>query len=614
MKIISLPVVFVLALITCNAGYSAIVWTNTAGGSWSDAAGWDPNQVPGAGDDAAITNGGIYTVTLDTSPTVNSLTLGGNSGTQTLATAGQSLTLNNPSIVNQHGILFWANGGSLYGILTVATNGLMIASGAGSYEDLHGTLTNAGTILLTNATYLRCYGDLGGAMLINLPGGLVYLQDEDHIASGGYGNETVVNQGTVRKSGGSGISYIYPAFYNSGTLDVLTGEVDVYLGEGDGVFKAEAGATLNFFGNYELEGVITGAGTNLLTGGTLTGTNGVIAGGTLTWTGGNIGGSVLDTLTIATNGALQVLGDGVYHDFYGALTNAGEIQIGGTAVLRGLGSYGVGNLINLAGGLVDLQGDGQITFYYGTEFVLNEGLVRKSGGTNTSYIYSTLYNFGTVNVQSNALILYGGEGNGLFVAGAGTTLGFAGNYTVDSGGSLTGAGTNLLSSGTFTLNGSVTSSNAVLDGATLTGIDGFLGGNWIWKSGAIGSGVNSTLTLAGNSVLVVTGDGVYHDNYGTLTNAGTIQIVGATILRTLASYGAGNIVNLPGGSVDLQGDGQIYFYYGSEFFLNEGILRKSGGAGVSSLSTHPLQFRHSGRAERPSGCGQRYRRRWQRGV
>ena len=48
---------------------SAINWTNIAGGNWSVAANWSPNQVPGSADDAVITNAGTYTVTLDTSPT-----------------------------------------------------------------------------------------------------------------------------------------------------------------------------------------------------------------------------------------------------------------------------------------------------------------------------------------------------------------------------------------------------------------------------------------------------------------------------------------------------------------------------------------------------------------
>ena len=43
------------------------------------------------------------------------------------------------------------------------------------------------------------------------------------------GTELVVNQGVLRKSGGTGTTYIYPAFNNSGTLDVQTGTVNLYI-------------------------------------------------------------------------------------------------------------------------------------------------------------------------------------------------------------------------------------------------------------------------------------------------------------------------------------------------------------------------------------------------
>ena len=33
---------------------ATITWTNTAGGNWNDAANWNPNQVPGASDDALV--------------------------------------------------------------------------------------------------------------------------------------------------------------------------------------------------------------------------------------------------------------------------------------------------------------------------------------------------------------------------------------------------------------------------------------------------------------------------------------------------------------------------------------------------------------------------------
>ena len=70
---------------TIRMNASEILWTNTAGGNWSVAANWSPNQLPGASDTAVITNAGTYSVTNNGSRTISGLVLGGPSGTQTLA-------------------------------------------------------------------------------------------------------------------------------------------------------------------------------------------------------------------------------------------------------------------------------------------------------------------------------------------------------------------------------------------------------------------------------------------------------------------------------------------------------------------------------------------------
>src|SRR5438552_1806679 len=62
-----------------------IVWTNLNGGVWSAATNWSPNAVPGASDNAYITNSGTYTLTLDVGATLAGLRAGGGGGTQTLA-------------------------------------------------------------------------------------------------------------------------------------------------------------------------------------------------------------------------------------------------------------------------------------------------------------------------------------------------------------------------------------------------------------------------------------------------------------------------------------------------------------------------------------------------
>ncbi len=353
-----------------------IVWTNTAGGNWSSTNNWSPNQVPGASDTAWITNNGIYTVALDASAAVASLALGGTSGQQTLANNGYNLTLNQASAINPNGVFslngvlagtglltvqgqFLWNGGYINPgiVLTVATNGLLALMTGVNEHYLYGIITNAGTIQLLNGggdlyLYGSCEATGSIGELVNLPGALVDVQGNNSIYWG-CGTELVVNQGVVRKSGGTGTTYIYPSLTNSGTLDVQTGTVNIYnSGQGSGVFLPEAGATLIFSRTYEVDNALTGAGTNLLNGGTFTlngninGSNVVLNGayllasntvvnGALIWNSGQINpGSVV---TVATNGLLA-LASGNEHNFFGIMTNAGTIQLlngGGVLYLYG---------------------------------------------------------------------------------------------------------------------------------------------------------------------------------------------------------------------------------------------------------------------------------------
>src|SRR5512147_403018 len=100
---------------------AVITWTNTSNGNWSVAANWSPNQVPSTNDTAVITNAGIYTVTLNLDRTLAGLIIGGDSGTQTVATAGRTLTLAADGVVNPNGRVL-LSGGAISG-----TNQLRLA-------------------------------------------------------------------------------------------------------------------------------------------------------------------------------------------------------------------------------------------------------------------------------------------------------------------------------------------------------------------------------------------------------------------------------------------------------------------------------------------------------
>ncbi len=244
---------------------ATIIWTNIGGGNWNNVLNWSPNFVPSMEDDAFITNSGIYDVSIDTNITVNSLILGGSSGTQTLHTGTSVVSVNNTCVVNPNGA-FDLEGGALSGpgsvavagffnwtdgsvgdggagaTVSVAPGGLMVL--AGGLDTLYGTLTNAGTVLLSGANLTMlgaCYSNY--AMLINLQGALVDLEGSTSILAL-CGTEVMTNFGTVLISGG--YSVINAPFYNSGLLDMES-------------------ATLNLAATYSLTNGTVNFGINSLT-------------------------------------------------------------------------------------------------------------------------------------------------------------------------------------------------------------------------------------------------------------------------------------------------------------------------------------------------------------
>src|SRR5271167_4098001 len=96
-----------LSVLTLTSAYAQDNW-NGGTGKWSNGSDWSAG-LPGAGSDVVIYSGGNDTVTLDTSATINSLTLGGanNGFTSELTDGGvaQTLTITNGLTVGQTGFL-----------------------------------------------------------------------------------------------------------------------------------------------------------------------------------------------------------------------------------------------------------------------------------------------------------------------------------------------------------------------------------------------------------------------------------------------------------------------------------------------------------------------------
>ncbi|MFM6009013.1 MAG: hypothetical protein ACKPA7_34105, partial [Sphaerospermopsis kisseleviana] len=90
---------------------ATISWKNPTNGNWNVAANWNPGAIPGSADIAQITIAGTYNVLLNINRTLTGLTLGTNTGIQTLdLTNGNTLTLNGASTVSNNGVLNLTSG------------------------------------------------------------------------------------------------------------------------------------------------------------------------------------------------------------------------------------------------------------------------------------------------------------------------------------------------------------------------------------------------------------------------------------------------------------------------------------------------------------------------
>jgi hypothetical protein len=335
----------------------------------------------------------------------------------------------------------------------------------------------------------------------------------------------------------------------------------------------------------------------ILSGGTVngTGTLTVSSGGTLTWTSGTMSG----TTEVASGGSLQISGTSTKFLSGGTLSNAGTVNRSGSGSLV---LQTGGTINNMAGGLFNFLDDSGITNNGGTSFS-NAGTVRKSGGTLTSTIAVAFHGLDgeVLDAQSGTLGLGGGgsfSGGTAVTATAGTAALTAGMFTASDGASLGSAGALSVTGGSLTVNAgdNASAQNLLLAGGALAGL-GTLevpsGGTLRWTSGLM-SETGTTAVDMGGSLQISGGNKLMERRR--LENAGTLSWSGAT----LSTERGARISNLAGGVVDFLDDSGVTFS-GIEplpSFINAGTVRKSGGAGTTTIG---IAFDSSGAVEVHSG-------------
>lgn len=577
-----------LLLLQSSVFAAEIVWTNLNGGNWNTAANWSPNTVPNSADHIAIiTNAGTYAVTNNATRTIGGLVVGGPSGTQTLAQlSAYNLTLQGTGSIGPNGRLHWA-AGSLYGtnvitlegqmqwlggtlgynasggntVVMVTTNGRLNLSGT-STKWLYSALTNDGVIAWADSGSFNQYG-----ILHNRPNGLVDAQTNATMNASG--SPLLVNEGTIRKSGGTGITSLEPVLVNSGTLDAQTGTLQLanlsknllsgsrLTGAGTNQLVALAGGQLcTLAGSLYSENLV-------LSSGSLSGH--ATIGGSLIWSYGTILSNA--SLTLSSGSTLRLDGSNA-KTVRGAITNAGHIIWEGTGDID---CYGT--LYNAPSGVFEARNDRYLDYVSGSPVFINDGTFRKTTATGITTCQIAFINNGTVDVQSGTLQMT------------------QETKTFNAGCHFTGAGQVSLGTGTILLNGGFSSENLVLDGAALSG-SGTLSGTMTWSYGSIALG--GALTVGAAGVLQASGANA-KTLQGALTNAGSVIWAGTDNF----DFHANSVIhNLAGGVFEARNNQYLDFISGPCLFINDGIFRKSLGTGVTMIQ---VAFVNNGTVDAQTG-------------
>ena len=460
----------VLAFLAINhlAQATVITWTNTAGGNWTGATNWNPNQVPGAADTALITTPGTYTVTVNAAVSVGVLTLGGASGAQTLALSSGTFTLGSASTGNAQGILkmtagtltgagalilagpFNWSGGTLSG--TVQFNG---GTFTGTDFLNGGQLINTGTIAWNDANLY----DGAGSVISNAFGGTINLTANSDGTFNNFGPpQTFYNAGQLDVSAGPGAAQITDIFLNTGAVAINGGTLDLSGGgTNTSAITVAAATALQLGGSYTLSPAssVTGAGNAIFSSGTVTelgayqvATNTfsgatvnfsgnytinqavIISGGTVNFNaGGSLtipvltmsGGTLSGTLPVPVNGPFTWSGGTIKEvvqfnggtftgtDFLngGQLINTGTIAWNDANVYDGAGSV----ISNAVGGTINLtaNSDGTFNNFGPPQAFYNAGQLNVSAGPGAAQIADLFTNTGTVAVNGGILDLSGGR-------------------------------------------------------------------------------------------------------------------------------------------------------------------------------------------------------------
>jgi hypothetical protein len=531
----------------------AVNWVGGPGGSWNLASNWDTNGIPDGSFNVTIGGPASATVTLDSSVSVNQLSM---SGTNLLFGTGQGLTLTQGLSLQNNATITLGSGSYIAGGSPAAPAVLMLTGGTIQGQ---GGIGTGGYLVLVNQAGGMVDANVGGQMLTlnNAAGGPTPASNAGTLRASG-GGTLVILGGAVNNAGGiiaalDASAVQFTTTIQGGTLSTTGSGVILWLGQLDGTTTP-----------------VTNAGSLQARGGTVKGTlnnNGAVTFGT------NSGLTPAGDTTLTGSGTLTLAAGNF---IAGGGSAATPTVLTSNSTIRGNGAIGTSGylvLVNQAGGLVDANVSGlTLTLNNaagGPTAAGNAGILQASGG-------------GTLVIQGRAVNNVGG------------TIRALNNSTVQFTNAVQGGTLSSSGSGVVLWYGQIDGTTTpVTNGGVLQNRGGMLLGT-LNNTGSVTFAANTAFTLAGDTTLTGTGTltlaagnsiagGPSATAARTLTNASTIQgagAIGSTGFMVLANQAAGVVDANSGGNV-------LTLDFGVAGGTNLGTLR-SGNGGTLVITDLPL--------------------------
>jgi hypothetical protein len=587
-----------VAVAAAGASAATITWSNPAGGAWSNAGNWSPNQVPAGGDVAVLPAlSGAYQVTLDVDPAANAIQIAAGDPTldmnahsiAAVATVDNYGTISNFAGTYDSAKLRNHTGGTVassptgvitFGAAVWSDGAIVVGPGmtARISTPIHTTMSGTGSIVLINS---QIY-DASNTMTTPSPGTFLQIPAGFTVKGSGVIGKYVTNYGEIQCDATYGPELrIDGLFWNYGTVRVWNlGQVHVnrpaiwcpgtvISGPGGGTFRVwcvnDVGGSVDFRPHGRL--VVDGGDLNFSAGTTVNGEVQRVSG-----TGAVvIGLANFQDMAIAAGAEMSVPGHADIMTTSGVLTNNGTLRISGSMNFGIIGqpdsiSFGGTGTVVLEGGVLG-TGTGAVLWNTANQTIqgcgtinppfVNDGVVNLDCGLSLGDNSGRWVNRRLLNLRGGRLNV---SGSGVQFQNHGTLSVSRGYLRAEKNGVIDNTGGVIDGAGKFLFVGSTTTAGT-LAGGRVQG-DGLT--CQVDKLGTL-----KDVTLGSNATLLTSAGATTTLSGARFTNLGTVRVAsaGKVVVSPTTDYvQSGGATALEGGSIASTRDLQ----------LNAGTLRGVG--------------------------------------